>query len=72
MKVFWKIIALAGIMFLGGFSGMVLGALIGGNYLENFVFINLRGYEASGQLGAIIGALLSIVIAWNILFRKTR
>jgi hypothetical protein len=72
MKTVWKMMTLIGSMLLGGFVGMLLGALIGGNHFENFMFNGLRGYEATGQLGAIIGALLGIIITWYCLFRKPR
>jgi membrane protein YqaA with SNARE-associated domain len=42
----------------GGVAGWLLGALYGGNYAVNFEFAGLRGYEATGQIGAIIGFVL--------------
>jgi hypothetical protein len=42
----------------GAVGGWLLGALYGGNYAVNFEFNNLRGYEATGQIGAIIGFVL--------------
>ena len=38
--------------------GLFIGMNLGGNEYENFVFNGLRGYEAIGQIGAIIGGLL--------------
>ncbi|MBB6444089.1 hypothetical protein [Bacillus benzoevorans] len=44
-------------MIIGSFIGMDLG----GNYYGDFVFNGGRGYEAAGQIGAIIGGLLGAV-----------
>lgn len=35
--------------------GLVVGAGYGGNYATDFEFNGVRGYEATGQIGAIIG-----------------
>ncbi len=35
--------------------GLVVGATYGGNYAIEFEFNGERGYEATGQIGAIIG-----------------
>ena len=35
--------------------GLVVGATYGGNYATDFEFNGLRGYEATGQIGAILG-----------------
>ncbi len=37
--------------------GLVVGANYGGNHATDFEFNGLRGYEATGQLGAILGFL---------------
>jgi hypothetical protein len=39
-----------------GILGFLAGTLIGGNYAQNFTFLDVRGYEAAGLLGLIIGA----------------
>jgi len=41
--------------------GLFIGMNLGGNDYENFVFNGLRGYEAVGQIGAIIGGGLGAV-----------
>ena len=41
--------------------GLFIGALIGGNFFPNFVFLGLRGYEAVGVLGLILGSILGII-----------
>lgn len=50
--------------------GLILGALIGGNFLEDFVFNGVRGYEATGQVGFFLGGLLGLLAGWRILFKR--
>ena len=56
--------------FVSGVIGWIVGALIGGNYAEQFVFNGVRGYEATGQLGFICGALIGLILSWWFLFKK--
>ncbi len=56
--------------FVAGIIGLMIAALIGGNYAEQFVFNGVRGYEATGQLGFIFGALIGLISSWWILFKK--
>ena len=55
-----------------GFIGMVFGTMIGmnigGNYFTSFTFLGLRGYEATGQIGMVIGGMLFGVIGFLIPF----
>jgi hypothetical protein len=41
--------------------GLPIGMNLGGNNYEDFVFNGLRGYEAVGQIGVIMGGLLGVV-----------
>jgi len=50
---------------------MIIGALIGGNYAEQFVFNGVQGYEATGQIGFILGALTGLIAGWWFLLKKT-
>ena len=56
--------------FVSGVIGWIVGALIGGNYAEQFVFNGVRGYEATGQLGFIFGTLIGLILSWWFLFKK--
>ena len=52
--------------FLAGFLGLVAGAIYGGNHAVNFQFNGQQGYEATGQLGAMIGfALGALFFSWS-------
>lgn len=59
---------------LGLIVGLFIGAFIGGNYMTAFEFNGVRGYEATGQIGAfvglVIGPILGIIIALMIDHRK--
>ena len=56
---------LIGLVF--GVLGWIVGALIGGNFAEQFVFNGVRGYEATGQVGFILGALAGLISGWRLL-----
>jgi len=56
---------------ISGAIGMIIGALIGGNYAEQFVFNGVQGYEATGQIGFILGALTGLIAGWWFLLKKT-
>lgn len=69
-KTIFRIFAAVFIGFVCGIIGLIIGAFIGGNYAEQFVFNGVRGYEATGQLGLIFGTLLGLILSWWFLFKK--
>jgi hypothetical protein len=48
-----------------GMLGMLIGVYLGGNLATNFQFFGVRGYEATGQIGFIIGAVLGAIVSWK-------
>lgn len=67
MKKFLKVIGLIMLVFFLGLTGWLAGAYIGGNYINNFTFGGVRGYEAAGLVGCILGGLLGIITAvWSL------
>jgi hypothetical protein len=50
----------------------LLGILIGGNFFESFEAFGLRGYEATGQLGVIIGAIFGSVAGFFVVKRLAK
>ena len=72
MKLFLKILTviLAGIV--PGILCWILGAYIGGNYALNFRFMGVRGYEAMGLLGLILGIMGGSGLCWYIIFKPFR
>jgi hypothetical protein len=68
-----KVLRVSGVILIGfvcGILGLVIGALIGGNFAEQFVFNGVRGYEATGQVGLIFGALAGLFAGWWFLIKK--
>jgi hypothetical protein len=55
---------------VSGIAGMLIGALYGGNYATNFVFMGVRGYEATGQLGMILGLVLGCGLSIRYLHKQ--
>jgi len=53
-----------------GALGLFLGAYIGGNFVQDFTLFGVRGYEAAGQLGFILGCIMGIAV--SILFLRNR
>jgi hypothetical protein len=57
---------------------LILGAIVGGNLAgifelltgHPFIFNDREGYEATGQLGLILGALVGLVVGGARLFGK--
>ncbi|KAF5063731.1 hypothetical protein [Proteiniclasticum sp. QWL-01] len=47
---------------LGAVAGLVIGAVIGGNFFTEFRMFGVQGYEATGDLGAILGGLLGLIL----------
>ena len=67
-KVIIVIVSTVGV----GILGWLVGAYIGGNFAQTFLFNGVRGYEATGQLGFIIGAILGITLSSFILFIRSK
>ena len=55
---------------VAGLTGWLIGALVGGNFAEQFVFNGVRGYEATGQIGFIFGGLAGLFSSWRLLMKK--
>jgi hypothetical protein len=52
--------------------GLILGATYGGNYATGFEFHGLRGYEATGQIGTILGFVTGGALCSYVADRLTR
>jgi hypothetical protein len=70
LKTMLRVFAVLLIGFVCGVIGWIVGALIGGNFAEQFVFNGVQGYEATGQIGFILGALIGLISSWRILFKR--
>jgi uncharacterized membrane protein YeaQ/YmgE (transglycosylase-associated protein family) len=54
--------ALIAIIILCALFFGLIGAIVGGNFFTSFEAFDVRGYEATGLLGAIVGVALGIVV----------
>lgn len=69
-KTVLRILAVILIGCVCGVIGLLIGMLYGGNYAEQFVFNGVQGYEATGQVGFLLGALVGLVAGWKWLLKK--
>ena len=58
--------------FVLGVIGLFISMYIGGNYAEDFVFNGVRGYEATGQIGFIIGGVIGLIMGWWFLLNRKK
>ncbi len=58
--------------FVLGVIGLLISMYIGGNYAEDFVFNGVRGYEATGQIGFIIGGVIGLITGWWFLLKRKK
>ena len=65
------IAVLAGSLLLG-LVGMIVGAYIGGNFAEDFVFNGVRGYEATCQLGFWMGIIAGVALGVLVLNKRSK
>jgi hypothetical protein len=68
LRVFFTLV----IGFVLGVIGLFIAMYIGGNYAEDFVFNGVRGYEATGQIGFILGSLIGLITGWWFLFKRKK
>ncbi|MFN2110916.1 MAG: hypothetical protein ACK2UI_14775 [Anaerolineae bacterium] len=65
----WRGIAVTVSGFLLGVLGWLVGALIEGNLAQEFAFGGVRGYEAAGLVGYLVGTATGIIASCRILSR---
>ena len=65
-----RIFAVIVIALVFGAIGMIIGALLGGNYAEQFIFNGVQGYEATGQIGFILGISIGLFLGWRFLAKR--
>jgi len=69
-KRVFQIFIVVVIGFVFGVIGLGFGALLGGNFATQFVFNGVQGYEATGQIGFMFGALIGVISSWWFLFKR--
>jgi len=68
LRVFFTLV----IGFVLGVIGLFIAMYIGGNYAEGFVFNGVRGYEATGQIGFIVGGAIGLISGWWFLLKRQK
>lgn len=61
-KILWSLVNALAVIIPCLIVGWLVGAWLGGNYAENFRFNGVSGYEATGQVGCVVGVVLGISI----------
>jgi len=69
LKTLLRVLAIIIIGLVSGVLGWIIGALIGGNFAEELIFNGVRGYEATGQIGSILGAFIGLLSSSWFLFK---
>ena len=57
---------------LGALWGLVIGAFVGGNLATSFELFHLRGYEATGIVGLVLGMVLGSMGGARLRRRRAR
>lgn len=70
-NIILRILAVIAIGLVYGVIGLVVGAVIGGNFAREFVFYGVQGYEAVGQIGFLLGICIGLFRgSWIVIKRK--
>lgn len=59
-------------VFLSAIPGFLAGATIGGNYLNDFTAFQMRGYEATGLIGALVFSVAAAALSVGLVTRRDR
>jgi hypothetical protein len=70
LKTLVRVLTVVAIGLVSGILGWIIGALIGGNFAEQLVFNGVRGYEATGQIGTILGVFIGLLSSSWFLFKR--
>lgn len=76
MKIILSIILRVLAVLLSGVVSAVIGSIIvinlGYGFAPDFTYNGWEGYEATGPIGFILGALIGLIVSSVLLFRKRR
>lgn len=59
-------------VFLSAVPGFIVGATIGGNYFNDFTAFQMRGYEATGLIGALAFSIVAAALSVGLVARRDR
>ena len=66
----WRTAAVIASGLVMGILGWLVGALIGGNFTERFTFNGVQGYEATGQVGFLLGVVIGVILSWRVIEKR--
>jgi len=69
-RIVWRISAVILVGLISGVVGLLVGAILGGNFFPGFLFNGVQGYEATGQVGFLLGFIIGILLGWRLMFRR--
>ena len=72
LKIVWQVLLVLVFGLVTGILGLLAGILFGGNFATDLAFKGVRGYEATGQIGLIIGTLVGLITGWRFLLKKKK
>lgn len=61
-KIMYAVLGGVLLLIVGFVFGLILGALLGGNFFTSFRFGGQQGYEAMGVLGAYLGGGAGLIL----------
>jgi hypothetical protein len=60
-KILYGLIGCFVFLIVGLIAGLIVGSFIGGNFMMDFEFAGVMGYEATGLIGAMIGGPMGAI-----------
>jgi hypothetical protein len=66
----WKFVNVIICSLTLGILGLIFGAIIGGNFAVDYQLTNIQGYEATGKIGFVIGAIIGALLGEWKSYRK--
>jgi len=72
LKIALRILLILLCALLLGVIGFFIGAHIGGNYAQDFIFLGSKGYEAVGLIGFWVGVILTLITGVLLWLKKMK
>lgn len=60
-RILYGLIGCFVFLIVGLIAGLIVGSFIGGNFMMDFEFAGVMGYEATGLIGAMVGGPMGAI-----------